>query len=89
MLILFHRRFRCENALTVLYCAAQVNASLDFLVELPNLRSVMMGKQQGTWTPRSMLFMADFAAKLMLRHPTKNVLRISCPGHTATPFEED
>jgi hypothetical protein len=65
-----------------------VNQSLDFLVDLPNLRSIMMGKQEGTWAPRSMLYMADFAAKLILRHPTKNVLRISCPGHTTGPFDE-
>jgi hypothetical protein len=69
--------------------AAQVNASLDFLVELPHLRSVMMGKQAGAWSPRSMLFMADFAAKLALRHPGKSVLRISCPGHTAAPFDDE
>ena len=70
-------------------CCEQVNASLDFLVELPHLRSVMMGKQAGAWSPRSMLFMADFAAKLVVRHPAKNILRISCPGHTAAPYDDE
>ncbi len=67
----------------------QVNAPLDFLLELPNLRSVMIGKQSGTWSPCSMLYMTDFMMKLMAQHPTKNILRISCPGHNATPFDEE
>ncbi|BDA46295.1 probable leucine-rich repeat-containing protein 1 at C-terminar half [Coccomyxa sp. Obi] len=67
----------------------QVNAPLDFLLDLPNLRSVMIGKQSGSWSPCSMLYMTDFMMKLMAQHPTKNILRISCPGHNATPFDEE
>jgi hypothetical protein len=58
-------------------------------VELPNLRSVLMGKQMGSWTPLSMFLMMDFSTKLMKRHPKRTVLRMSCLGHNAAPSDDD
>lgn len=57
----------------------QVKEPLDFLLDLPNLRSLMMGKLYDTWSPQSMFYMMDFAAKLVRRFPEKDVLHISCP----------
>ncbi|KAK9906656.1 hypothetical protein WJX75_005626 [Coccomyxa subellipsoidea] len=67
----------------------EITAPLDFLVELPNLRSVLMGKQTGSWTPLSMFLMMDFSTKLMKRHPKRTVLRMSCLGHNAAPSDDD
>ena len=60
----------------------QVTAPLDFLLDLPNLRSLMMGKLLGTWSPRSMAYINDFTKKQLRRFPEKDVLHISCPDHT-------
>jgi len=60
---------------------AQVEDNLDFIAALPHLRVVMMGKQWGSWAPRSMHFLTEFAARLALRHGSADVLRVSFPGH--------
>ena len=61
----------------------EVDGPLDFVADLPRLRVVMMGKQWGSWSPRSLAHVADFAAKLRARHPRRDVLRISYPGAAA------
>ena len=43
---------------------AQVTSPLDFLLDLPNLRSLMMGKLSGA-ADRSMYYMLDFQKKLL------------------------
>ena len=67
----------------------QVESSLDFVAKLPNLRIIMMGKQVGNWGPASMRFMAELSAKLKLRHPEKDILRISYPGHEPSALPDD
>ncbi|KAK9818369.1 hypothetical protein WJX72_011471 [[Myrmecia] bisecta] len=67
----------------------EVKEVLDFIVNLPALRVVMMGKQEGSWSPHSMHFMMDFASKLKMRHPTQNILRISYPGEDRAPKEDE
>jgi hypothetical protein len=59
----------------------EVDSSLDFLAKLPNLRILMMGKNEGTWGAASMHHMAQLSAALYRRHPDKQILRISYPGH--------
>ena len=61
--------------------ALQVTAPLDFLLELPNLRILMMGKLEGTWSPQSMAYINDFTKKQMRRNPERDVLLISCPDN--------
>ena len=39
-----------------------------------------MGKQEGSWHPASMHFIADLAFKLHSRQRDREVLRISYPG---------
>ena len=64
----------------MLGAALQVTAPLDFLLELPNLRTLMIGKLAGTWSPQSMAYINDFTKKQLRRFPEKDVLHISCPG---------
>ncbi len=59
----------------------QVTAPLDFLLELPNLRVLMMGKLEGTWSPQSMAYINDFTKKQLRRNPERDVLLISCPDN--------
>ena len=49
----------------------------------------MMGKQTGAWGPASMHFMADLSSKLRVRHPEKEILRISFPGHEPGALPDD
>ena len=65
----------------------QVDDNMDYVAALPHLRIVMMGKQWGSWAPRSLHFLTEFAAKLALRHGSTDVLRISFPGQ-APPGSE-
>lgn len=67
----------------------QVESSLDFIARLPNLRIIMMGKQDGAWGPASMHFMADLSSRLRMRHPEKEILRISYPGHEPGALPDD
>ncbi len=62
---------------------------MDYVAALPHLRIVMMGKQWGSWAPRSLHFLTEFAAKLALRHGTTDVLRISFPGHAPASGESE
>ena len=62
----------------------QVTASLDFLLDLPNLRSLMMGKLSGA-ADRSMYYMLDFQKKLLRRWPDKDILHYSCPDLITGP----
>lgn len=63
--------------------------SLDFIAALHNLRILMLGKQSGNWKPSSMFFIADLTAKLKIRHPEKEILRISFPGHEPAALPDD
>lgn len=67
--------------------AAQVDDNMDYVAALPHLRIVMMGKQWGSWAPRSLHFLTEFAAKLALRHGSTDVLRISFPGQAPASSE--
>lgn len=60
----------------------QVTAPLDFLLDLPNLRSLMMGKLHGSWSPQSMYYVNALHRKLWCRFPDREVLHLSCPNHT-------
>ena len=66
-----------------------MNKSLDYIADLPNLRILMLGKQVGSWEPSSMFFIADLTAKLKMRHPEKDILRISFPGHEPEALPDD
>ena len=88
LFIVFSCRSVCPQA-SMHAWLLQVESELDFLADLPNLRSVMMGKQYGSWSLRTMLHMTNFSARLKDLHPGKTILRISCPGHTAAPYEEE
>jgi len=68
---------------------AQVEDNMDFIAALPHLRVVMMGKQWGSWAPRSMHFLTEFAARLALRHGSADVLRVSFPGHAPAGGERE
>lgn len=63
-------------------CAAQVTEPIRFLLDLPQLSVVMMGKQEpsSTWMPQSTVFLVDLAVQLKLRHPSKDILRLSALG---------
>lgn len=67
--------------------APQVDDNMDYMAALPHLRIVMMGKQWGSWAPRSLHFLTEFAAKLALRHGSTDVLRISFPGQAPASSE--
>ena len=62
----------------------QVTESLDFLLDLPNLRSLMMGKLAGA-ADRSMYYMLDLQKKLLRRWPDKDILHYSCPDSITGP----
>lgn len=66
----------------------QVTAPLDFLLELPNLRSLMMGKLYGSWSPQSMYYVNALHRKLWCRFPDREVLHLSCPDHTPGAQED-
>ena len=66
-----------------------MNKSLDFVAKLPNLRVLMLGKQSGAWEPSSMFYIADLTAKLKIRYPEKDILRISYPGHEPGALPDD
>ncbi len=63
-------------------CGAQVTEPIRFLMDLPQLNVVMMGKQEpnSSWMPQSTVFLVDLAVQLKLRDPTKDVLRLSALG---------
>lgn len=67
----------------------QVDESLDFIASLPCLRIMMMGKQVGSWSPSSFHYISHLTAKLKVRHPDKDILRISFPGHEARALPDD
>lgn len=60
----------------------QVTEPIRFLLDLPQLSVVMMGKQEpsSTWMPQSTVFLVDLAVQLKLRHPSKDILRLSALG---------
>lgn len=60
----------------------QVTEPIRFLLDLPQLSVVMMGKQEpsSTWMPQSTVFLVDLAVQLKLRHPGKDILRLSALG---------
>lgn len=62
----------------------QVTDSLDFLLDLPNLRSLMMGKLAGA-ADRSMYYMLELQRKLLRRWPDKDILHYSCPDSIIGP----
>ena len=49
----------------------------------------MLGKQSGGWEPSSMFYIADLTAKLKIRYPEKDILRISFPGHEPGALPDD
>ena len=63
-------------------CRLQVTEPIRFLMDLPQLNVVMMGKQEpnSSWMPQSTIFLVDLAVQLKLRDPTKDVLRLSALG---------
>jgi hypothetical protein len=63
----------------------EITAPLDAVAALPHLRVVMLGKQWGGWSPRSLAHVAAFAAALKVAHPSRDVLRISYPGAAPPP----
>lgn len=67
----------------------QVAESLEFIADLPNLRIIMMGKQIGNWSPCSFHYISDLTARLKVRHPKKDILRISFPGHEPRALPDD
>lgn len=64
------------------YCWLQVTEPIRFLMDLPQLNVVMMGKQEpnSSWMPQSTIFLVDLAVQFKLRDPTKDVLRLSALG---------
>ena len=64
------------------YCWLQGTESIRFLLDLPQLNVVMMGKQEpnSSWMPRSTVYLVDLAVQLKLRDPSKDVLRLSALG---------
>ncbi|KAL3136894.1 hypothetical protein ABBQ32_006503 [Trebouxia sp. C0010 RCD-2024] len=60
----------------------EVTEPIRFLMDLPQLNVVMMGKQEpnSSWMPQSTIFLVDLAVQLKLRDPTKDVLRLSALG---------
>ncbi len=60
----------------------QVTELIRFLMDLPQLNVVMMGKQEpnSSWMPQSTVFLVDLAVQLKMRDPTKDVLRLSALG---------
>lgn len=67
----------------------QVEESLDFMAELPNLRIMMMGKQVGSWSPSSFHFISHLTRSLAVRHPGRDILLISFPGHQTRALPDD
>lgn len=57
-----------------------MHRSLDFLVELPCLRILMMGKATA-YSAASVHFLSELMRKLTRKHPTRDVLRVSYPGN--------
>jgi hypothetical protein len=66
-----------------------VEESLEFIADLPNLRMMMMGKQIGNWSPSSFHYISHLTARLKMRQPEKDILRISFPGHEIRALPDD
>lgn len=83
-----NRRFTCATAVcrskpsVTCNCCLQVTEPIRFLMDLPQLNVVMMGKQEpnSSWMPQSTIFLVDLAVQLKLRDPSKDVLRLSALG---------
>ncbi len=83
--ILLRLQFYSVMRILLQICQAvvvQVTEPIRFLMDLPQLNVVMMGKQEpnSSWMPQSTVFLVDLAVQLKLRDPTKDVLRLSALG---------